>query len=464
MDLNVPLIPLLPFRKYKRNHDQRGRFTTRDSAPVTSDAWDVKPDTKPSGDRMTPGSFNPSPMTDDEYARHLKHVEEELALAEKMKMPDTQQQFDMIDGKENIYSEARSKIHDQIIADYMDSIKDVPRDHKGIIMAGLGGAGKSSSLAKNAQSPDSVAGRMGIKFASYDADGNGVGDPINFAVLNPDNLKEQFARLKMIPKVDHLSPMESSTFAHEETSWLSKTIAAKVVAKGYNAIWDITMEGQKAGTKKGDEMKDKGYSLSCVLVDVPVQQSLDSAAFRHRKGQDNWNKGQGQGGRYVPSFKQKGSTDPEGKYQSINANAAYTLAQNGYFDKFIAIDNKQVTGPDGKKIWPGRMKDLLGFGKDDTMTAPRTRSMTKASDTSDITAACRRYHDGKISFDQLSSILDRRYAKPVRSDEGNRMHTSWESDDWATPGSWDEVVMANADGLISDDELAAIRSMVLKRK
>jgi hypothetical protein len=253
--------------------------------------------------------------------------------------------------------------------------------------------------------------------------------------------------------------MESSTFAHEEASWLSKVIAAKVVAGGYNAIWDITMEGQSAGTKKGDPMKAKGYSLSCVLVDVPIQQSLDSAAFRHRSGQDKWNNHKGQGGRYVPSFKQKGSTDPEGRYQSINANAAYTLAQNGYFDKFIAIDNKQVTGPDGKKTWPARVKDLLGFGKDDTMTAPRTRSVKKAA-----TAACQRYHDGKISFAQLSTILDRRYAKPVRADEGHRMHTSWESDDWATPGSWDEVVMANADGLISDDELAAIRSMVLRSK
>jgi len=456
--------------KFNPHHDERGRFASADSSPVQSAEWNVQAQDTPRSDRMTPGEFS-TPMSDDGYQRHLQHVNEEISLAKKLGGRDTDKVFDHLGGVDGAYLPARAALHEQIISDYLKKISSVPKDRQAIIMAGLGGAGKSTSIRKDAAKKGSVADLIGIKFASYDKDGNGVGDPTNYAILNPDELKEEFARRNMIPKVDHLSPMESSTFAHEESSGLSKILASIVIAKGYNVIWDITAESAKKAMGKGDPLKLKGYDVDGVLVDVPIAQSQASAAFRHRKGQDQWNAGSGYGGRYVPPHLQAGSVDPTGMYNSSNAAGFYDLASRGYYRHAVAIDNTQR--PDG--TWPGRVKDTWGFkgGKrirkavDDGLGEWQEGDYFPSPLYSDapgtITRLCLDYREGVTTFAQLLDALTRRqYSNVTRVDEQSRTHSSWLDDPEAQPDTWLEVEEAAATGLITRDELTQIRNAALR--
>jgi len=437
---------------------------------VQSSAWDIGAQDTPSSDRMTPGVFKKTPMTDREYDRHITHVDEELALAEKNNMPDTATQFDWKGGVEGAYSHSRDVLHQQIIKEFMDKVKDVPRNRQAIVMAGLGGAGKSTAIRKNASSPNSAAGIAGIKYASYDADGNGVGDPVNYAIINPDDIKETLAKKNMIPKVDHLSPMESSTFAHEECSALSKVICNLLKAKGYNIIWDITAQTEKAATGKAGPLMEAGYEVDNIAVDVPIAQSQDSARTRHRKGQDRWNGGSGKGGRYVPPFLQAHSVDETGEYQSSNIRAAYTLGKAGYYRHSIIIDNTAVKVPGGNDIWPGKIVDRFegkgaavkkatgewdNWGPNDYFTSP---SYSDAPGT--ITAKCLDYREGRTSWAALCADLGTRtYTTPHRADAGNRNEDSWQHDNPTNPGSWEELEEAEATGLLTHSEVREIANL-----
>lgn len=184
------------------------------------------------------------PMTDEQFTEQHHHVEHELAKRgadNLMHSPEsTHISEDYIKGVEGSYNDHRRSQQNQIMNEYRERAADVPAERKAIIMGGLGGAGKSTMIRMKASQPDSVAGKLGIKFASYDDKGDGVGDPVNFLILNPDDIKERMAAMDMVPRIDHLSPMEASPFVHEEASSVIKDIGAEAERQGKNIIWDIT--------------------------------------------------------------------------------------------------------------------------------------------------------------------------------------------------------------------------------
>lgn len=341
---------LISFEKFNSQHDEIGRFATSGSGTSGSSATSSTNNTAsdPVGAltryRQSIGSRSRSaealaslPSTSNDVERTLTaHGSDDL-----LHSPDsTHISQDYVAGVKGIYNDVRRSQQNQILNAYREKAKGVPAERRAIIMGGLGGAGKSSTIAADAREPDSVAGKLGIQFSSYDEHGNGIGEPSNFVVLNPDNIKEEMAKLRMVPKIGDLSPMEATVFTHEEASSMTKDLATEMLAQGKNVIWDVTLNSVKSGSSKIADLRAQGYHIAGAFVDVSTQRSLENARSRHEHGQERWRAGIGNGGRYVPSGLIVGAADPSGRYRSENRAAFEKLKQEGGFDQTVTIDNE----------------------------------------------------------------------------------------------------------------------------
>ncbi len=130
-------------------------------------------------------------------------------------------------------------------------------------------------------------------------------------MINPDIAKEKLAERGLIPRLPGMSPMEASDLVHEESSVIAKQLAHKAIQDGKNIIWDITMSKQDTTEERIDALRDAGYRVDGIFIDVPVDVSVRRADARHRDGEDLYRAGQGLGGRYVPPEVILAQADPD---------------------------------------------------------------------------------------------------------------------------------------------------------
>ena len=174
-----------------------------------------------------------------------------------------------VDPQRQVWSEERVAFHDAIIEDLYQQTADVPCERRAIIAGGLPGAGKSTILEKYA----------GI-------------DRSQFLTLDPDQIKSELARRELIPQLEGLSPMEASDLAHEESSRITKLIAARAQADGKNIIWDITMSSQPSTERRIADLRSNGYEqIEGIFVDIPPELSEIRVEARHRSDQEKYRSG-----------------------------------------------------------------------------------------------------------------------------------------------------------------------------
>jgi predicted ABC-type ATPase len=242
---------------------------------------------------QTPTADHPlRPLTDDEFAEHVHVVRDRLEQA-RIDGLATNERY-TVDPKRQVWSAERVAAHDEIIEDLYGRAADVPSDRCAIIAGGPPGAGKSTVLGAHAEI-----------------------DRSRFLTLDPDEIKEEIARRGLIPQVEGLSPMEASDLVHEESSRITKLLAARAQADGKNIIWDITMSSQSSTERRIDDLRSDGYSdIEAVFVDIPPQVSEARAMARYRIEQEKYRNGEGEGGRFVPPELIERQADP--KWGSVN--------------------------------------------------------------------------------------------------------------------------------------------------
>jgi predicted ABC-type ATPase len=216
------------------------------------------------------------PLTDSEYSAGAQEARERLDQARVEKLATNEQHT--VDPQRQVWSADRVAFHDEIIEDLYQQAADVPCDRHAIIAGGLPGAGKSTILERYA----------------------GV-DRSRFLTLDPDQIKSELARRGLIPQVEGLSPMEASDLAHEESSRITKLLAARAQADGKNIIWDITMSSQSSTERRIADLRSNGYThIEAIFVDIPPELSEMRVEARHRADQERYRNGQGLGGRLIP--------------------------------------------------------------------------------------------------------------------------------------------------------------------
>lgn len=223
------------------------------------------------------------PLNNEQYQVHAQKIEDEVG--KRFKTESTHKLYAEKrvddDGEEYLEWDAdRAKIHKEIVNEMWNAQNGdrVPNEGKGLIAGGLGGAGKSTTLAKHA----------------------GV-DTRDYITANPDDVKEVMAKRGMTPEIDGLSPMETAALVHEESSHIAQMLADRAYAQKKNLIWDITMASPESTEARIKRMRDTGYTdVDAVFVDIPVETSVQRALARHRRGMEAHRSGKGEGGRYVP--------------------------------------------------------------------------------------------------------------------------------------------------------------------
>lgn len=209
-----------------------------------------------------------------------------------------------------IYTPERQEQQRQLLEDMWARFTSVPSDGKAILSGGLGGSGKTTVLTRN----------------------SGI-DQTQYVVLNPDDIKEEMVRRGMAPKVPGLKPRETAGLMHEESSMLTKALAARAYAAKKNVIWDLTMSDRDKASQRALELREHGYSVRAVYVDVPIHVAIGRALQRWLNGD---RKDPRNGGRYVSPHLIRAAQTATGNQNRDNFRA---LADSGAFDQWEMWDN-----------------------------------------------------------------------------------------------------------------------------
>lgn len=237
-------------------------------------------------------------MAEEDYRAHVAHIDKHLTdlvhnHVETRTMPEYSRGIatrpDRVTGKPKEvahWNKERRAQHQQIVRHFYDKMmqSNTPQEGKAIIMGGLGGAGKGYAASR----PD----------IPLDMD--------KYFTINPDDVKEYMARNGMIPKTDHLSPMEATGLAHEEASDIAKRVAALAYRQKRNINWDITMASPGSVAGRINTMRKLGYNqVDGAFVDAPPDAARQRVEKRHREQEEPYRDNGGRGGDPVPGIDPK---------------------------------------------------------------------------------------------------------------------------------------------------------------
>jgi predicted kinase len=283
------------------------RHVTPDDPVASPDRQppDIPPE--PDAPRLTDET---RPLTDTEWTEHVSDVRSILGDADAKGLA-TESQFTTDEDQEQ-WTPARDRIQGDLVAELYERSSHVPLEGMAIVAGGLSGAGKTTILSKYA----------GIDLSQY-------------LIINPDNIKEEMASRGLIPEVEGLSPMEASDLVHEESSVIAKQLARKAASDGKNIIWDITMSTRESTERRINDLREAGYTVDGIFIDIPVEVSIRRTDARHREGHNDYHAGIGFGGRYVPTEVIKAQADPD--WGSKNRKTFEYV--NHFFDHWSRYDN-----------------------------------------------------------------------------------------------------------------------------
>jgi len=173
---------------------------------------------------------------------------------------DTEQQFKTPDGK---WTPERTALHDKIVAEYKQG--KTPVDNPVSYMMGGGTAAGKSSLLRSGQ----------------------VDIPKNTVKVDSDEIK---AKLPEYQSMVAARDIKAAVFVHEESSYLSKRIAAESSREGYNVMLDGTGDSSIESLRsKIGILRGRGQEVVGVYATVPTDMAVARSVARAKKT-----------GRYVP--------------------------------------------------------------------------------------------------------------------------------------------------------------------
>lgn len=225
-----------------------------------------------------------------DYDEYVEKLDRGIATAEATH-GNTLKLFSGPDGQ---LTPARQKVDDAILAELLTRYKDVPREHKWIILAGPFGAGKTTTM-------NALGHQFGVKLKTG-ADGKPT--PENFATVSPDDIKELLLKHGgMPPEYAKLGigPEEAATLFHAESMQISSLLDTQLQKLGMNVLVDGSMGGSPQRSIDWiEQIKASGYTVAGVLIDGDIPTSFAQAGTRHMNGATEVPTKGNLTGRYVP--------------------------------------------------------------------------------------------------------------------------------------------------------------------
>lgn len=254
------------------------------------------------------------PYTDEEYNRHREYIRKVDAHYPSTHKENTTK----VKGK-TVYTDERLAQHEKVLSVLKERYAHVPTEGKVVFSGGLPGAGKTTFLRK-------------LK-----------GDDLeNYAVVNPDEVKEEMVKQGMAPTIPGLAPLETNSIIHYEAAVITDRLYADLRAEKKNLVVDKTMGSENVILKEIDELKKSGYdNVEAVFVDVDPDVAYDRIVTRHRAGLDAYvaSGGKTLGERAVKGTIVSGSRIEDENFYSKNSVVFDKLSKGGHFTSTQYFDN-----------------------------------------------------------------------------------------------------------------------------
>lgn len=176
-----------------------------------------------------------------------------------------------------IWTPERNRQQGQVVAGLYQRAAAVPCERLAVIAGGLPGGDKPAVLAA----------------ASVDRG--------RYLTVSVDAVLEGLAAAGMIPVVAGLSPMEAADLVHAEAQFVGKRVAMCALADGRNLILDVSMASAQSVTSWLSALRSAAYAVAGVFADLSIEESVRRSDAAHRRGEEEYRRGRGYGGRYIPA-------------------------------------------------------------------------------------------------------------------------------------------------------------------
>ncbi|WP_434172800.1 zeta toxin family protein [Clavibacter michiganensis] len=190
---------------------------------------------------------------------------------------------------------ARAVMHERLLSDAEASVPELGAHRRAVVLAGPPGAGKTSTRER-------TLGDAATGFLIIDADEfkkrllkEAIADKSYESWIKPAAVRELEAA------GERFHPMELSSLLHTESSFLADEQRARALRGGKNVVLDTVLSSDTKARQIMGELERAGYDVQVVDVEVPREVSEERIRQRWREGNEAAEKGEGLGGRWVPS-------------------------------------------------------------------------------------------------------------------------------------------------------------------
>jgi hypothetical protein len=241
--------------------------------------------------------LNREAFTENQYATHLNYAYLKTESLENRGINTENLHSTITADGDRIWSPERENLHHKIINSFQTQWADIPCNGEAVLSGGLAGGGKTTTLTNHTH---------------YDLN--------NYAFLSPDDVKEAMSANGMFPEIRGLTPMEVSALGYEESCHITNMLFQDCLDKGLNLIFDTTMGSTASLDSKLNPLRENGYEIRAVFVDIQISTSLRRSQERHRHGLNTYiMSGHGYGGRLLPRYAVK---------RQVAENPAVTSSKN----------------------------------------------------------------------------------------------------------------------------------------
>jgi hypothetical protein len=221
-----------------------------------------------------------------------------------------------------IWAADRNREQGRLVADIYRRSAGVPCNSQCVIAGGLRGADKSGALVQS-----------GI-------------DPAAYMTINIDAVIEEMALRDLIPSIQGLSPLDAADLVHAEAQFLAKRLGLRAIVDGRNLIFEISMASWSAVQSWLATLRSADYTVHGIFVDISIEESIRRCKAEYRTKHDDFSRGVGLGGRYVPS-------------EAVRALAASRLFQDRDDISSIAGNCSSSPPENDKQFLGGEIVELI---------------------------------------------------------------------------------------------------------
>ena len=266
----------------------------------------------------------------------------------------------------------------------------VPCERSAAIAGGLPGADKAAAL-----------------------DQSGV-DRSRYLAVSVDAVLNRMAAAGLITESDGLSPLARAGLVHAEAQHLAKRVGLRALMDGRNLLLDISLASWRAAESWTYALRFADYAVTAVFADIGVDEAVRRSGESRQRGEADFRRGHGHGGRNIPAAAHQGTGQPAAAATGNRIRWAVGARSAG-----------AIGGTVGTGTFPG----------------------------SAVTAMLGSYRDGRLSLDDLSlEFRARRWPQvpDVCPPELEQAREAIDDPEPSVPGSFDDVVLAYDLGWLSD--------------